>query len=272
MNDKGYKIAPVMMTPQAAVCLLEANTSNRPLRRTHVDYLVRAIHCGEFRATNDAVTVLNDGTLGNGQHRLAAIVKAGCPAPVLLAAPAIFFIGLAETEICADEHLTAVMDCGVGRTASDRTRLPRGICELVNAWCKAQNKGPNRKYSAEELLQCYAAHRDMFDWAQSRRTTKKGVCIAHVWLAFMEFYQMHPAAADTFASDFVRETPNIQQAALLRSRLIAYSRNFGRCAGDADKTKRATYNTAIACIKKWMEGKEIQLLTPCDWDGKKKEC
>ena len=269
MSDKGYKIAPVMMTPQAAVCLLETNTANRLLRPSHVEYLTKAIHRGEFRATNDAVTVLSSGVLANGQHRLTAIVKADTPAPVLLAAPSIFFVGLQETEMSADDALMAVIDCGVGRTAADRTGLPRGICELVNAWCKARRDGV-RKFSAEQLLQCYVTHKRMFDWAHAMRPKDKGVSVCHVWLAFMEFFLASPGAAHTFVSDFVKEVPSIQQAALLRARLIKYSNDFGRYAGDSACVKYATYYTAICCIKKWTDGKTIKNLTPCDWNGNRK--
>ena len=268
MSDKGYKIAPVMMTPQAAVCLLEANTANRPRRAAHTEYLAGAIRRGEFRATNDAITVLEDGTLANGQHRLMAIVYADIPAPVLLAAPSRFFIGLQEVEMVADKFLASIMDCGATRSMSDRTGLRRSMTHLITAWFKVANKSRNQKVTAQQAENFYAQHKAALDWADAIRPKDRGVGRVHVWVALMEFFERAPMSADKFARALITPAPPIQPAALLRERLMG----IGGCiGGDNGEYFRATYNTTIYCIKKWLDGSEVHAVHPCDWNGNKQK-
>lgn len=100
------KTAVVNMTPKQAQKLLEANTHNRPLSRTRVDYLVAAIQAGEWVLTHQGVGVATDGTLLDGQHRLTAIVKAGEAVPILLTT------GL-------EPEAFAVIDTGFARNGRD---------------------------------------------------------------------------------------------------------------------------------------------------------
>lgn len=260
-----YKIGPVLMTPQAAVCLLECNASNRPKRSSHIEHLASIIRRGEFRATNDAVTVLEDGTLANGQHRLMAIVFADIPAPILLAAPDRFFVGLQEIEMVADKSLASIMDCGATRSMSDRTGLRRTMTHLIMAWFKHANKRRNAKVTAQQVECFYQQHKAALDWADTIRPKDRGIGRVHVWLALMEFFEFAPLSADKFARALITPTPPIQQAALLRERLLRIPGGFG---GDNGAYFRATYNTTIYCINKWLEGVEIRAIHPCGWNKK----
>jgi hypothetical protein len=261
----------VTITPELAGQLLAMNTENRRLRPSHVAYLARAIERGEWQMPPDAIMVSDSGRLLNGQHRLTAVVRSGKPIQSYLVAPFNVMRLFDKCEASAPDSLFMVMDCGVTRGASDRTGLAKGVCELVTAWCKARNSA-RAKFSSDEILECYATHRAMFDWAHSLRPKRAGVGVVHVWVAFMEFFLAYPDAANTFVTAFVTETDySIQQAALLRTRLIEFSRKFGTRGGDAVTVKYSTYNTAIYCVKKWMEGKTIKSIVPCEWDSKKKE-
>jgi hypothetical protein len=79
------KVEIKIITPEFAERLLERNTSNRNLRRDHVNTLARDMSEGAWRLNNDAICIANDGTLLNGQHRLNAIIKAGKPIKMLVA-------------------------------------------------------------------------------------------------------------------------------------------------------------------------------------------
>lgn len=73
------------VTPEQAALWLTANTSNRPMRKRRVELLAHDITAGTFTLTPDAIAFNRDGTLINGQHRLAAVVKAGVAVPLIVA-------------------------------------------------------------------------------------------------------------------------------------------------------------------------------------------
>jgi hypothetical protein len=95
------------MTPTKAEELLLLNPdTNRKLRPNRVVNLANVISRGEWRLTHQPIAVASDGTLLDGQHRLAAIVKAGVAVPLLLAEN-------------ADPETFSMIDIGLKRNPSD---------------------------------------------------------------------------------------------------------------------------------------------------------
>jgi hypothetical protein len=78
------KVAQVMITPDMAQDMLESNTSNRPIKRNHLSFLVREIEAGRWKKNGDPIRIGNDGSLVDGQHRLLAVVQSGIPIATLL--------------------------------------------------------------------------------------------------------------------------------------------------------------------------------------------
>lgn len=72
------------ITPEIAADLLTRNTRNRNLIVSYVDALAAMITAGEWLHTHQGIAIAMDGTLLDGQHRLAAIVKANCAVSVLV--------------------------------------------------------------------------------------------------------------------------------------------------------------------------------------------
>ena len=72
------------ITPAIAEKYLEANTSNRTLRKFHVLKLASDIKEGRWHLNGSSIVFNGDGTLLDGQHRLAAIIHAGQPADILV--------------------------------------------------------------------------------------------------------------------------------------------------------------------------------------------
>lgn len=65
-------------TPEVARTILEErNTTNRTISALHVDRLARDMKAGRFINNGDSIRFATDGTLLDGQHRLAAIVRSG---------------------------------------------------------------------------------------------------------------------------------------------------------------------------------------------------
>jgi hypothetical protein len=98
------------LTPQDAKALLDANDSNRTVRKRLVITYARDMAAGRWQFTGEAIKVAEDGVLLDGQHRLMAIVESGTPIPMLV------IRGLSHAA-------QAAMDTGAKRTAGDALSL-----------------------------------------------------------------------------------------------------------------------------------------------------
>lgn len=95
------------ITPESASKILAAcNTRNRPLKAHHVSWLAAQMRNGQWKNNGDTITFAKDGTLIDGQHRLAAVV---------LSQVATEFIIVRD----ADEDAFATKDTGLPRKSSD---------------------------------------------------------------------------------------------------------------------------------------------------------
>ena len=105
-NDRTPSYRRVVMTPSWAKKLLEANTANnrnlKPRLRRRYE---TAINHGEWRVTHQAIAINEDGSILDGQHRLAAIANTK-PVEVMLA------------ENC-DASTFGVLDTGAKRSHCD---------------------------------------------------------------------------------------------------------------------------------------------------------
>lgn len=72
-----YELATI--TPAVATQWLEQNTSNRPLSKMTVHRFASDLKNNRWKITGEAIKFCEDGTLLDGQHRLAACVKADVP-------------------------------------------------------------------------------------------------------------------------------------------------------------------------------------------------
>lgn len=72
------------ITPAQAETYLALNTTNRKMRELHVDKLADDIAEGRWHINGSSIVFNGDGTLLDGQHRLAAIVKSGVPVEMVV--------------------------------------------------------------------------------------------------------------------------------------------------------------------------------------------
>lgn len=68
----------IEITPQMATEMLECNTNNRPLSPAFVKSYANTMKRGEWRNNGEDIIFFSNGVLGNGAHRLHAIVQSGC--------------------------------------------------------------------------------------------------------------------------------------------------------------------------------------------------
>ncbi|MET7766309.1 hypothetical protein [Streptomyces sp. NPDC005336] len=98
------------VSPQLAAEWLTRNTNNRPLSKSTVQQLVGQIQRGEWQLTHQGIAFDEDDVLIDGQHRLAAIAKAGITVPLTVTH------GVPRTAF-------TVMDTGRKRTGRDALAL-----------------------------------------------------------------------------------------------------------------------------------------------------
>lgn len=103
-NDMTFEVTTI--SPYIARQWLDANMRNRKLNRRLVERLAADITLNNWRITGEAIKFAPDGTLLDGQHRLAACIKADKP-----------ITSLVIYGIPADNQ--DVMDAGKSRSPSD---------------------------------------------------------------------------------------------------------------------------------------------------------
>lgn len=65
------------ITPRKAAEYLSRNNNNRPLRERRVETMAADMTAGRWRLTHQGIAFNCDGSLRDGQHRLAAITRSG---------------------------------------------------------------------------------------------------------------------------------------------------------------------------------------------------
>lgn len=101
----------VLITPSYAKELLEANISNRRVKHPVVAQYAKDILEGRWKEdTGETIKIFESGAIGDGQHRLLAIIKANKPVSFHIA-----------TNI--QDEVFDVLDTGSGRNSSDAFKV-----------------------------------------------------------------------------------------------------------------------------------------------------
>jgi hypothetical protein len=79
------KFETIDITPEMAKAMLEHNKGNRPVKSSVVVTYARDMQKGNWKTDYNPIAFATDGTLKNGQHRLAAIIKSGVTVSMLVA-------------------------------------------------------------------------------------------------------------------------------------------------------------------------------------------
>ncbi len=104
-------IKVITITPEGAAAYLQKNPTNRPLKPVVVKRYAAAMKRGEWDGLNGETIKLNgDGTLVDGQHRLAAVVESG------LTLTTTIVMGVRRTA-------QDTIDTGTRRTLSDALKI-----------------------------------------------------------------------------------------------------------------------------------------------------
>jgi hypothetical protein len=130
------KVAFETITPATALEMLKGNTHNRRLRQTLVSQYAKDMASGRWLQTHQGIAINCDGTILDGQHRLAAIAESGVSQTMLVAR------GVpASAQVAMDDHArrncadALTLDRGVEISAAV-VAIAKGACELSSGMKK----------------------------------------------------------------------------------------------------------------------------------------
>lgn len=151
----------MMVDPALALAWLQRNIeTNRPLRPTVVENYADEMRRGEWHLTHQGIALDIEDNLIDGQHRLAAVIKANVIVPMMVTvnAPRASFVAL---------------DGGVKRTLADRLTMPRDVVTVLGAaWSLQKNSSQRITAAAVAALastEFGAATKRMFDSSPSAK-------------------------------------------------------------------------------------------------------
>jgi hypothetical protein len=110
-NPAGRTLEVVHITPEMAASWLANNINNRSLRERTVARYAADMRAGRWLFTGDPILFAQDGTLIQGQHRLAAIPRSGVDHVCMMVGRGF------------DEATRAVLDTGVPRKLTDVLKM-----------------------------------------------------------------------------------------------------------------------------------------------------
>lgn len=215
-----------LITPEMArEWLKDLNTHNRRLNTNHVESLTRDMKAGHWEPNNNAIAfgIDKDGreVLLDGQHRLAAISRAGVPIPMMVAR------GLPMSA-------QGAMDIGRHRTYKDALHLAdeknsstvAAVLRRIALWEAGSYKSSNAtlkptRAEMDELLEKYPDLRKAADWARTRAST---MMLAPTVATFVRWLLVHTNEKEgTWFTDRIydlHELPHDHMIQILHRRII----------------------------------------------------
>jgi hypothetical protein len=249
-----------LVTPQwAADVLADQNTHNRKLRKSWVDKLTRDINAGAFITTHQGIAFDENGTLLDGQHRLAAIVQANRPVNMLVTE------GIKARHRVNGTHISAfdAIDQGAKRGADEILRMCghanyarlAGVCRGVIICCSSP-KNTAISPAQIQLVLSYIAESAEACMAASPSTALYRPTAAVVATCVI-LHQVYPSQVEQFVQELVTITGNKTSPSRA---LVSWVKRHPQMGGtNSFSTVRATA-AALECHIKKISRQRIQPL------------
>lgn len=227
-------ISITSISPADAKEMLKFNTKNRVPRIQTVARYARDMAAGKWHLDGTPIKFSADGTLLDGQHRLAAIIESGATITTAIA------IGINPTA-------QAVMDTGRARTAADMLAIDgeknsTTLAAAARFGLQVERDEFSGEYSHEEIATYVAANPGLkyaveFTKNLARKTDCPPAIVAY---SFMVLSRIDSFAAANFwvsASEKVGLTAG--------DPVIALTNRFAEARRNREKLPRAAYLSAI---------------------------
>jgi len=157
----------VVVTPkQAKFWLDNFNTQNRVLRHERVKQFSKDMKSNRWEFTHQGIAFYEDGTLADGQHRLAAVVDADMPMTFLVTT------GLARNVAAKIDQNRPREAHDAIRIAGEETWINRDIVAIIRTLLSNFGENP-KSFSLGEIVDYAVKHKDLFITVESLTRTKK---------------------------------------------------------------------------------------------------
>lgn len=164
-----------MITPKQAEKYLQFNTCNRPLRKLLVTNYSNDMKNNNWRLTHQGIAFNCDGTLLDGQHRLAAVVESGVTVQMLVVR------GVeSRSQLVMDDHAKRSAGDALSlirkeKITQDEISIIRGVTEL------GSYKSLYQRLSKHDLDQVYDTFRNALSFViQNVQGYQRGITSAPV--------------------------------------------------------------------------------------------
>jgi hypothetical protein len=245
------------ISPDYASFLLEGNTRNRKISRTHVKALASAMTDGRFKYNGDTLKVDRNGNLVDGQHRLEAIIESGTTQMMSVVS------GL-------DPEVFHTIDQGKKRNTGDLLSVinsSRGNCNVMAAaakWLVIFEKRllPSKhKFLVDGrhdlFIECFEKNEVLlYEGARygHKKTLKRVVSESTSAAVFCHYAKEDYSRTVEFFEDITSMQPKIMLAIMLRARL-----------DDNKMAKSKMKRDEIPCLfmkalRKFLDGQEVKQL------------
>lgn len=243
----------VTVNPETARRWLALNHKNRNLRKADLDRYTRDMLAGNWHLAGDPIRFATDGTLLDGQHRLAAIIEAGVTLPLLVVRG-------------VRPEAQSVMDTGRRRTAADALAINgklnapvlAAVALLLLSHQRGYLDGHPYEASHEEIIECIDAHPGLVDAvtftkALARRTDCPPSVVAY------SYYLMAQASAADAAAFWVAASDKVGLSD--GDPVIALTNRFAEARRNRERLTKRIYLSLI--LRAWnarRQGKTMRLL------------
>jgi hypothetical protein len=251
------KIELLHITPEMAEQMLEKNTHNRKLKRPTVLRYAREMKLGRWQMTHQGVAISDDGTVIDGQHRLAAIVESGRTVPMMLTSG----LGM-NVQLLVDDHSK--------RTPHDALSVHEATRGATSEFCAIATcmirEGKNTFYldtagSKVSLLEFAVKHSQAIWFAEKEQTARgkrKGISQASIFGVIARASYTHSLSRiRSFVSVLYSgemASPDDVAAVTLRNYLLTTDSGGGQA-------KRAAYLKTERCLLAFCEYYQLRRCT-----------
>ena len=246
------------IAPQLAESWLAGKAPNRRLRKRVVERYANDMRAGQWRMTHQGIAFDETGALIDGQHRLAAIVRANMTVEMLVVR------GIPrESQLDMDQHAKRGADDALTLAGfnADKTTvsIARGLFHAA--------RHTKTDLSIEELAQFITRHRSAIDFARQLVDRK----VRGVSAVARAFYHEDKARLANFICVLITgvqgDPPRDDSSAILLRNLLLLTHASGGMNGSNANRRVALYMKTIRAIELFCARKPVDKLYAASADG-----
>ena len=202
-------IQQILITPEIAESMLQYNTNNRPIRKSHLLYLVQVMKNGEWIPLHPNPIAFSNKRLINGSHRLSAIYlsKVTC---------------LCWCSFGLNDNIFPTIDNHASRSYAerfhyfDKPKQNRAAMSLITEYSRLFLSGSYKRPTKTDIDMIWKMCGDWISYCSDKMVTKAVPARAFIWIALGLYYKKYNKLGIEFIENYIRPDGLVQQAQMLR--------------------------------------------------------